>query len=305
MLPVNPAVSTDELVNRIKAYGEVRTFSAQTGVLVRNYFTGVGTKADEYPEANGQIRLQRPENIRVLVKAPVINSQVADMVSDGEKFRLALFLPTDKKKFIFGSSLKEFERMGAEEIKEAKHPELAEAGGLVNMRPQHITDAFLIKTAATGERAEFFREEVRQREEDRRPGKKRRNVDKSYYVLYVVERNENGYSALRRKFWFDRNTPGNPLVRQQTFENGAGKLASDIWYFKWFKVADSNWEWPSQVIIDRRNDGYSIELNLDKSSVEINGELPETVFVLENTQGLQEIDLDAPRKETMIPIRKP
>jgi hypothetical protein len=295
-LGVNPPVPTEELIKRVNSFAAIQTFSAQAGVQVINYFTRKNAKADVFPEANGAIRFQRPENIRMRVTAPFINSQVADMASDGQQFRLAIHYPTDKKQFLFGSNLQQLEHMAADEIKNSDDPQLSQAGGLLNMRPQHVTDAFLIKTPSITDRSEVFREEVRVEELDTRPGKKGRLVSRSYYVLYVIERNDSGQAGLRRKFWFDRNQSSTPLVRQQTFENGNGKLGSDIKYDDWFTVPNTNWQWPRRVMIDRRNDGYGLSLTLEKDSVEINTDLPETTFVLENTEKYKEVNLDAPRK---------
>lgn len=298
-------MSTEELIARIDSYGRVDTFSAQAGFLVRNYFTGKGNKAEEFPEANGAIRFRRPENIRMLVTAPIVNTKVADMASDGQSFRLAIYYPKDKRQFVHGSNLGDLDRMTTDELKNTKDPRLAEAGGLINMRPQHVTDAFLIKPTPASGRADVFREEVMVEEADDRPGKKGRKVMRSYYVVFVLERTDKGDAELRRKFWFDRTRQGTPLVRQQTFENGAGRLASDVWYSDWFKVNDTSWEWPGRVVVDRRQDGYRIELTLEKDSVEINSELPGTTFVLENTEGLKDVDLDAPRKASITNVRKP
>ncbi|HEX5734825.1 MAG TPA: hypothetical protein VF131_18485 [Blastocatellia bacterium] len=305
VLPTQPQMATEELIARIDSYGRVDTFSAQAGFLVRNYFTGKENKAEEFPEANGAIRFRRPENIRMLVTAPIVNTKVADMASDGQSFRLAIYYPKDKRQFVHGSNLSDLDRMTTDELKKTKDPRLAEAGGLINMRPQHVTDAFLIKPTPASGRADVFREEVLMEEPDDRPGKKGRKVVRSYYVVYVLERTDKGESELRRKFWFDRTRHGTPLVRQQTFENGAGRLASDVWYSDWFKVNDTSWEWPGRVVVDRRQDGYRIELTLEKDSVEINSELPGTTFVLENTEGLKDVDLDAPRKASLTNDRKP
>ena len=247
VLPTQSQMSTEELIARIDSYGRVDTFSAQAGFLVRNYFTGKDNKAEEFPEANGAIRFRRPENIRMLVTAPIVNTKVADMASDGESFRLAIYYPKDKRQFVHGSNLEDLDRMTTDELKKTKDPRLAEAGGLINMRPQHLTDAFFIKPTPASGRADVFREEVQMEEADDRPGKKGRKVVRSYYVVYVLERNEKGESELRRKFWFDRTRQGTPLVRQQTFENGAGRFASDVWYSDWFKVNDTSWEWPGRV----------------------------------------------------------
>ncbi|HSE96682.1 MAG TPA: hypothetical protein VLD57_00340, partial [Blastocatellia bacterium] len=179
------------------------------------------------------------------------------------------------------------------------------AGGLLNMRPQHLTDAFLIKPTALSDQTEVFREEVRQDEIETQSSKKKPRVERTYYVLYVLERNSTGFLELRRKYWFDRTQRDTPLVRQQTFENGGGKVSSDIIYADWFVVSGTNRRWPARVIVDRRNDGYRIELTLVKETVEINLELPGTTFVLENTEGLKEVDLDATRKIQATPVRHP
>jgi hypothetical protein len=293
-LPVNSPLPVDELVNRINSFRDVKTFGAQGTIVVRNYFTGKDNKADEFPGANFVIRLKQPESIRLIVKAPFIGKQVAEMSSNGDRFQLAIFYPDDKRQFVYGTNVNEITRMSKVE---SKDPTLVKAGGLLNMRPQHYTDAFLIKPI--GGVFEVFREEVLQEEADTRPGRKNKRVTKSYYVLYVIERDKTGenktLAELRRKFWFDRNQSGTPLARQQTFE-ADGKLASDISYNKWVGVPNADKFWPEEIIVDRRNDGYQIKLILERDSVEINLELPENIFTLENIEKLREVNLDEPRK---------
>jgi hypothetical protein len=303
LLPVHDPLTTEQLIDRINAYNQIQTFSAQSDVTVWNYFTGEGSKADEFPSATGLIRFKRPEDTRM--KVTFLSADVADMTSDGHKFTLKILRPLDKRRFIYGSNLADIERMNASEIKETKDPQLTKAGGLVNMRPQHITDSFLIKPITETDRPNAFREEVRQVERDTRPGKKNRFVERSYYVVYVLERDEKGQVKLRRKFWFDRSQPATPLVRQQIFENGVGRLAGEVTYSEWFTQPNSNFQWPRHVIIDRRNDGYRLDMKLLADTVEVNAELPSTTFVLENEEHLEEINMDAPRKATTEPPRKP
>jgi hypothetical protein len=293
-LPVNPPLPVEELVNRINSFLGVNTFKAQGTFIVRNYFTGKDNKADEFPGANYTIRLKQPESIRLIVKAPVIGKQVAEMASNGNQFQLAIFYPDEKRQFLYGTNVNEIARISKVE---SKDPTLLKAGGLLNMRPQHFIDAFLIKPINGN--YEIFREEVLQEEADTRRGRKNKRINKSYYVLYVVERSktaaQNGIVELRRKFWFDRNQSGTPLARQQTFE-ADGRLASDIVYTNWIGVPDTDKFWPQEIIVDRRNDGYQVRLLIEKESIEINLELPELAFKLENTENLKEVNLDEPRK---------
>ena len=296
LLPVNAPVSLDELVGRINAYSEINTLAMQVNnVVVRNYFTGKKTEAEQFPAAAGLLRFKRPEN--TFMRVSFLSKKIADMASDGKQFQLAIFYPEDKRHFIHGSNLKDLDRMGKQEVQQSKDSEISRAGGLINMRPQHITDAVLIKPISTDERHDVFREEVQATEPDMRPGKSGRMVEKTYYVVYVLERGEEGQTKLRRKFWFDRTQPGTPLTRQQVFENGEGRLASDVKYTDWFKLPNSNRQWPGVVTIDRLNDGYQLELELAKDSIETNIELPPTTFQLDNDEHLEELDLDAPRKD--------
>ncbi|HEV8485333.1 MAG TPA: hypothetical protein VGV87_17455 [Blastocatellia bacterium] len=300
LLPANESVPTDALINRINAYESVKTFGAQGTVSLRNYFTGVDSKVDDFPAGNGLLRLQRPSNIRLVVKAPVINSQVADMVSDGQQFKLVMHYPTDHKRFLFGSNLKDYERMAADRTQSSNNADVNRVGGAVNMRPQHVTEALLIKPLEVNDRTAIFREEIKQEE----PGKGKRRVVKSYSVLYVVERND-AKLELSRKLWFDRTQPDTPLARVQIFDVGSGKLASDITYSDWVKVPDSNLAWPTKVTIDRLNDGYKLTLLFEKDSIQPDVELTNRTFVLENTEKFEEIDLDAPRKSSAGQNRKP
>lgn len=293
-LAVNPPVSVDEMVRRINAFTDVNTFGAQGSIIVRNYFTGKDNKADELPGVNYLIRLKRPEKIRMNIKAPVISKRVVEMASDGNQFQLAIFYPDDKRQFLYGSNVNEIRRMERDDLKD---PTLLKAGGLLNMRPQHITDAFLIKPIDGA--LEIFREEVLQEEADTRPGRSGKRVNKSYYVLYVIERDknreQNRITELRRKFWFDRNQSGTPLTRQQTFE-ADGRLASDITYKNWVGVPNADKFWPQEITVDRRNDGYQTKLIIETESVEINIDIPDSSFKLENLEKLPEKNLDEPRR---------
>ena len=301
LLPANEAVPTETLISRINAYESVRTFGAQGTVSLRNYFTGVNSKVDDFPPGNGLVRVQRPSSIRIVVKAPVINSQVADMVSDGQQFRLAMHYPSDHKRFLFGSNLKDYERMAADRTRISGNADVNRVGGAVNMRPQHVTEAILIRPLQVNDRTAVFREEIKQEE----PGKDKKRVVKSYSVLYVVERNDQGKLELSRKLWFDRTQPNTPLARIQVFDVGSGKLASDITYEDWVRVPASNLLWPTKVSIDRVNDGYKLTLLFEKESIQPDVELTNRTFVLENTGKFEEIDLDAPRKSSAGQNRQP
>lgn len=292
-LPVRAELSTDQLIDRINDYAEVKTYFSQGTLTVVNYFTSSNSKADQYPQATGLVWLQRPQNIRMRVS--FLGTDVTDMTTDGEKFRVAIYRPDDKRRFIYGSNLRKFDRMEVGEFKDSKDPRIEQAGGLVNMRPQHITEAFLVKPIVKDGHTGTFVEQVKAEENLLEPGKKKRLVERTYYVLYVLERNDEGQLKLRHKFWFDRTQENTPLVRQQIFENGGGKLTAEVSYGNWIQNPGSNTRWPLDVTIDRREDGYRLRLQIEKDSLEINGDMTDTTFLLENTKGLKELNVDENR----------
>jgi len=186
--------------------------------------------------------------------------------------------------------------MNADDLKQAKDPRLKQAGALANMRPQHITDAFIIKPIPLDGRLEYFKEEDKEVEPNPRPTRKSKMISRTYDVLYVLQREDSGRLHLRRKFWFDRTREGVPLVRQQTFENGDGRLGSDVVYDEFFSIPKTNLAMARTIKISRPNDGYDIWLVLNQDSVEVNPELPSTAFELENRDRMKDLDLDRPEK---------
>jgi hypothetical protein len=299
-LKAQPPVPIEKLVERINSYEKISSFTAQTDIYVFDHLIGEDGMANKYG-ANGALVFARPDKIRIKVTAPVVNSGVADMTSDAEQFRLAVYWPKEDRMFIHGTNLNEIRLMNADDIKDAKDPRLKQAGALANIRPQHITDAFIIKPIPLdGRLVEYFKEEDKEVEPNPKPTRKSRMITRTYDVLYVLQREEgNGRLHVRRKFWFDRTREGVPLVRQQTFENGDGKLGSDVVYDDFFAVPNTGLAMARSVKISRPNDGYDIWLVLNQDSVEVNPELPDTAFVLENREHMKDMDLDRPGKDSI------
>ena len=79
----------------------------------------------EYHDVRGFILVERPALIRMVGQAPVVRTNIFDMVSNGEEFRL--YIPP-KQVFIVGKT--NFRRP-------AKN-------SLENLRPQHILEALLV-----------------------------------------------------------------------------------------------------------------------------------------------------------------
>jgi hypothetical protein len=291
LLPVEPVLGVDALVERVNGYDRQRQISAPVTLQFRDRQGAAAGRNKEYPAADGRLVLLRPNNIRLQVKFPVVGTKVADMASDGDKFQVKVFYPENKRKFIEGSNAARYKRVESDTVSD--DPALQRAGALANMRPQHLTDAFLIKPVALdGVQTVYFLDEERQVERDMRSGaKKGAEVERRYYVLTMLERVNGGPEAqVTRRFWFDRTVRGTPLARQELYEDG--RIATRVLYSDFFTTS-AGLSWPERVWIERVDDGYSVEVIFEKSEVEINGEeVPVTAFKLENTEMFEQVDLD-------------
>jgi hypothetical protein len=291
LLPVERDVTLDELVERVNAYGQERQISAPVTLQFRDRQGASAGKNKEYPAADGRLVLQRPSNIRLQVKFPVVGTKVADMASDGDKFQVKVFYPENKRKFIEGSNAGRYKRVEADAV--STDPALQRAGALANMRPQHLTDAFLIKSVALdGAQTVYFLDEAHEIERDTRSGAgKGAEVERRYYVLTLLDRVNGGPEArVTRRLWFDRTQSGTPLARQELYEDG--RVATRVAYSGFFKTP-AGLSWPERVGIERVGDGYSVDVIFDKSDVDINGEeVPVTAFKLDNNEKFEQVDLD-------------
>jgi hypothetical protein len=114
-----------------------------------NSFAEFGSK-DVYREADGEIVVQRPSKIILNVKVPVIKTDVAKMTSDGEKFRVAILLNNDGgkwKKFVKGTNSADYSSLQKDlnRSEEADGAIKQNVSAFANLRPQHFTDAMLVR----------------------------------------------------------------------------------------------------------------------------------------------------------------
>ena len=189
---------------------------------------------EQYHQVSGFILAQKPAQIRMIGQAPVIASNVFDMVSDGQTFRI--YIPS-KKKFLVGPANLE---------RSAKNP-------IENLRPQHLLDALLWPPITPQEPVIF--EECNQASE-------------RYYVLSVLRAGSGadaGGSAsspaweLARKVWFDRADLS--IVRLQSY-GPAGRLATDAKYSDW--QPSGGVKYPRDIQLQRPHDDYQVEVKILK-----------------------------------------
>jgi hypothetical protein len=171
----------EALVNRMAA---VRSIDGKVDIQFQDILRRDG-HLGKYRATDGTVIVQRPGQIYLTIQAPVVNSKLVEMTSDGERFRVAVLAPFPAAKSTKFSARHEQRRLRYAEDGRRKTSGGEKKGGgkkmvateeraasvLSNVRPQHFTDALLINPVATGadSRLVYAQSEIYQEEQDTRP----------------------------------------------------------------------------------------------------------------------------------------
>jgi len=264
----------DELVAHINEWNAIQSLVLRIDLQIETIVQADEGEGRRYRTAQGRLLLERPRRIRLNIEAPILSANIAEMASNGERFQL-LIHPPEYRALIQGRNDQNYRE---QTDKLERDPELEKAGALVNIRPQHFTDAFLLATVPIeGPHMVAFLEEERIDEPDTRPrAKDGALVRKSYYVVTALRLGE---SSPRARYWFDRFGELE-LARQQVY-GPDGRLVSDIRYSDYLPPqGDSGVRIPARVDIDRPYDDYGLVVNVKPDGIMVNRELPDTAFVI-------------------------
>jgi outer membrane lipoprotein-sorting protein len=218
-------------------------------------YTGV---IKQYHQITGFILAQRPSSIRVIGQAPVVGTNIFDMVSDGETFNI--FVPSQNK-FITGAA--SLERPSAKPIE--------------NLRPQHLINAVFWNAIPAGAPVLFEQEQ---------------EGNSQFYVLTVV-REASGSSAqdweIGRRIWFDGTDLS--IARIEAYDPD-GKLVSDVRYSDWDTFSGTRY--PRQISLQRPGNDYRLDMGVTKLT--LNETITADRFALKQPPGtqLERVGEDAP-----------
>jgi hypothetical protein len=252
--------------------------------------------AEKYRTVPGSITLQRPGKIYLIIQTPIVPSDIVQMTSDGEHFRIAILQGDDKiRKFVKGTNNAVYAKLDMDgNVKTAdKKAEALTVNALSNLRPQHLTDALLLNPINPQTPGTFYvQSEFFESEKDATKEDSNKRVLRGYYFLDELISNGEQGARLSRRFWFDR-VGGIRLARLQTFDE-KGVLANDVTYGPVTKFgAEGNVLLPAKVSLTRPHDQYKISITYQTpESLTINHEYPADAFILTNKANLPEVDLD-------------
>ncbi len=295
-----------QLVEEVNRFAKVNSMRAKMDLKFEdNSFAELGI-AEKYRTAPGEIVVQRPANIFLKVQIPVVNSDIVQMTSDGEKFRVAILQDNSGgkyKKFVLGSNNADYSILkdvvnkmdfdgNGKEIKQ-------NVNAFSNLRPQHFTDAMLVRSIDTTNfsyiQSVIFQEEFNTDVKKKSPLAR---VLRGYYLLDELQKAEDGSLKISRRFWFDR-VGSVRLARQQLFDE-RGEIESDIIYGKEGNLTDTGEfnNLPLRIEVTRPKEKYKMSLTYQSpETVSIGKAYKTDVFILENRWNLTEVDLDKKLEE--------
>jgi hypothetical protein len=295
---------TPQLIRVVNSVASARSIHGKVDIQFEDTSFATSGIAEKYRTAGGSITLQRPAAVYLVVEGPLAIGDVAQMTSDGEHFRIAVLKGDERyKRFVRGTNNAVYAKLdidsnstpAAGPAKKGKPTSEAQAvNALSALRPQHLTDALLIRpidTQAPG--VMYVQSEFFQSEKDPAKPESNKRVVRGYYFLEELKTSSDGSGRLLRRFWFDR-VNGIRLARLETFDE-KGALVTDITYGELKRFgAGGEALLPVQIGITRPQDHYKITITYQMpESVGVNKSYPPEAFVLENRWGLREVDLDA------------
>jgi hypothetical protein len=312
LTPLSDA-NTPQLINEINRLATVQSLHGKVDIVFEDTSFADSGVADKYKQADGQLTVQRPGNIYLIIQVPFISKDIAQMTSNGETFRVAVLQGDDKyRRFVKGTNSANYEKLeidgtspATDKSKKAMNAKEA-VSALSNLRPQHLTDALMVskvqevgQSGFTYARSEFYQEEA-----DMRPrAKSGLRIVRGYYLLEEFSPATTGEARLLRRFWFDR-VGGIKLARIQSF-NDQGLLITDVAYWDEKPFGETGeLRLPSRIEITRPHDHYKLSIAYQEpATVAVNREYQPEAFVLENRWQLPEMDLDARQrsKSTVTP----
>ncbi len=295
--------TTPQLVAEVNRLAAVRSLRGKIDIQFQDTSFAESGLAEKYRTADGTIFLQRPGQIYLKIEAPFVGTNIAEMTSDGEHFRVAVLQGDEKfRRFVRGTNSARYPQLpvngndtSATDKKSKGMNDKRAVSVLSNLRPQHFTDALLVRPIQPRDESGYVysRSEVYEEEADARArARKGARVVRGYYLLDELAPGGDTGVRLLRRFWFDR-VGGIRLARLQTYDKD-GSLMTDVVYRDPKSFGETGgFLMPSRVEITRPQDLYKLSVTYQApESVVIDKAYDPAVFVLENKWQLPEVDLD-------------
>ncbi len=244
------STSLDTMAQQLASrYSAMQTFNARVDIAAT---TGGGLQGKEtqYTSFAGIILMRKPEFLRVILLVPVVRTQALDMVSDGNGFKLLI---PPRKRAIVGSNTV---------TKQSKN-------GLENLRPDVFFDSMFIQ-GPDQDQIISMTTDIRVIES----GKKKKDlIEEPAYSLQILAK-PDGQTVRTLRVVHINST--DLLPYQQDIYDTNGQVITKAHYSNYQYYG--NTPYPSNIIIERPRDHYSLTVNITKLT--LNDKLDDDQFEL-------------------------
>jgi outer membrane lipoprotein-sorting protein len=246
----------DQLLTQVDTrFNEIQSINASVEILAAE---GGGRQGQvkEFPSFSGYIFLRKPEDLRVLLRVPVLGSQALDMVSDGKTWKL-------------WSPPKHLAMTGTGEAPDPSQH------GLESLRPKVIFDSVLVRGLAPDQIVVLTQDSRIVSEKSN----KKELIEEPDYELSILEQPEGKTAHTVRVIHIGRS---NLLPYQQDIYDLDGNIVTQALY--------SNYQnfgfipFPMKIQIKRPQDQYTLTLTITKLT--LNQKLEDDQFDLKFPEGV-------------------
>jgi len=250
------STTLDQLLTQVDArFNEIQTINATVEIVASEGGARQG-QIKEFPSFSGFIFLRKPEQLRVLMRLPVLGSQALDMVSDGKTWKL--WVPHNHLAMV-----------GNGEVADPKQH------GLDSLRPKVIFDSLLVRGLAP--------DQVVDMTQDSRvipdPKDKKQLIEEPDYELTILEPPQGQTAHTLRVIHIGRSTL---LPYQQDIYDQNGYVVTQAFYSNYQTFGDI--QFPMKIDIKRPQDQYGLAITITKIS--LNQKIEDDQFELKFPEGV-------------------
>jgi hypothetical protein len=241
----------DELLRRVDTrFNETQSLNATVEVVASTGGARQG-QIKVYTSLGGYIFLRKPEDLRVLLRVPVLGSQALDMVSDGKNWKL--WIPPQHKALV-----------GTSDVADASQH------GLESLRPKVIFDSLLVR-GLDPHQIVVLTQDSRVIPD---PKGNKQLIEEPDYELSILEPPKGNTAHTLRVIHIGRSTL---LPYQQDIYGPDGNIVTRAYYSNYQYFGDI--PFPMKIVIDRPQDQYGLAITFTKLT--LNQKLEDDQFELE------------------------
>src|ERR687884_1721688 len=97
--------NVNQLIAEVNRLAAVRSIKGKVDIQIQDNSFAESGLAEKYKTADGTVYLQRPGQVYLRIQAPFVGTNIAEMTSDGEHFRVAVLQGDEKfRRFVRGTN---------------------------------------------------------------------------------------------------------------------------------------------------------------------------------------------------------